>query len=40
MLWQKEEGSIIIQEDLIKETKEALVGVEVEKNLGEEEEAP
>jgi hypothetical protein len=39
MLWQKE-GSIILQEDLIKETKEDFVGLEVEQTLGEEEEAP
>jgi hypothetical protein len=39
MLQQKEEGSIILQEDLIKETEEDSVGVEVEQTLGEEEEA-
>jgi hypothetical protein len=33
-------GNIIIKEDLIKETKEDSVGVEVEKTSGEEEEAP
>jgi len=39
-LQQKEEGIIIPQEDLIKEIKEDLVGGEIRKNLGEEEEAP
>ena len=37
---QKEEGIIIPQEDLIKEIEEDSVGVEVEQNSGEEEEAP
>jgi hypothetical protein len=40
MLGHKEEGSIIIKGDLIKETEEDSIGEEVEKNLGEEEEAP
>jgi hypothetical protein len=40
MLRQKEEGSIIPQEDLIKETEEDSVGGRVEQTLGEEEEAP
>jgi len=40
MLRQKEDANVINKEDLTRETKDDSVGVEVEKTLGEEDEAP